>query len=162
MSKINAVARAQLTFQMLTYLDKYLYRQRQYSKSWVSKCLALIAQRLEHSARIRRLGVRVPSGRDILLSQKGWLFHKNIRSTVENEWFFPRTVNISNVYATSKYLYYQSKYSKTWDSTCLALITQMARTFGMGPKVGGSSLSRTLSQEHPFVCRKWMPLPAHS
>ena len=45
----------------------------------------------------------------------------------------------------------------------------MVRAFGMNPKVGGSSpslvetfsVSKTLtfSQEHPFVCRKWMLLP---
>ena len=62
------------------------------------------------------------------------------------------------------YLYHQSQCSKTWDSKCLA--------FGMNPKVGGSSPPQvetfsfsktlTLSQEHPFVCRKWMQLLAHS
>ena len=62
--------------------------------------------------------------------------------------------------------------SKTWDRKCLALIAQMVRAFGMNPKVGGSSpvlvetfsVSKTftLSQEHPFVCRKWMLVPAHS
>ena len=35
---------AQLTFQMITLLQVYLYRQSQYSKTWDSKCLALIAQ----------------------------------------------------------------------------------------------------------------------
>ena len=71
-----------------------------------------------------------------------------------------------------KYLYRQSKYSKTWDSKCLALIAQMARAFGMNPKVGGwsppqveifsVSQTLTLSQEHLFLRRKWMLLPAHS
>ena len=42
--KMNAAAHAQLTFQMLTLLQKYLYRQSQYSTTWDSKCLALIAQ----------------------------------------------------------------------------------------------------------------------
>ena len=65
-----------------------------------------------------------------------------------------------------KYLYRQSQCSKTWDSKCLALIAHTVRAFSMNPKIGGSSLpqietfsvSRTLtdSQEHPFVCRKWM------
>ena len=32
-SQMNAVARAQLTFHMLTFLQKYLYRQSQYSKT---------------------------------------------------------------------------------------------------------------------------------
>ena len=45
-SKMNAVARAQLTYQMLTLLKKYLYCQSQCSKTWDSKCLALIAQQV--------------------------------------------------------------------------------------------------------------------
>ena len=71
-----------------------------------------------------------------------------------------------------KYLYHQSQYSKTRDSKYLAMIAQMVRAFGMNPKVGDSSLLQvepfsvsktlTLSQEHPFVYRKWMLLPAHS
>ena len=36
-----------------------------------------------------------------------------------------------------KYLYRKSQCSKTWDSTCLALIAQMVRSFGMNPKVVG-------------------------
>ena len=61
---------------------------------------------------------------------------------------------------------------KILDSKCLALIAQMNRVFGMNPKVGGSSPPQvdafsvlktfTLSQEHAFVCRKWMLLPADS
>ena len=43
-SKMNAVARTQLTFQMLTLLIKYLYRQSQCSKTWDNKCLALTIQ----------------------------------------------------------------------------------------------------------------------
>ena len=63
-----------------------------------------------------------------------------------------------------KYLHRQSQYSKTWDSKCLALIALYVRAFGMNPKAGGSSPPQvetfsvsktlTLSQEHPFVCRK--------
>ena len=66
----------------------------------------------------------------------------------------------------------QSQCSNIWDSKCLALIAQMVRAFGMNPKVGGESPSQAetfsvsktlpLSQERPFVCRKWMLLPAHS
>ena len=41
---MNVVARAMLTFQILTLLKKYLYRQSQSSKTWYIKCLALIAQ----------------------------------------------------------------------------------------------------------------------
>ena len=43
-SRMNGAARALLTFQMLTLLPKYLYRQSQYWNTWDSKCLALIAQ----------------------------------------------------------------------------------------------------------------------
>ena len=41
---MNGVARSQLTLQMLTLLQKYLYRQIQCSKTRDSKCLALMAQ----------------------------------------------------------------------------------------------------------------------
>ena len=41
---MNVVARAQLTFEMLTLFQKYLYHKSQYSKTRGSKCLALIAQ----------------------------------------------------------------------------------------------------------------------
>ena len=53
---MNAVARAQFTFQMLTLLKKYLYCQSQYSKTWDSKCLALIAQM------VRALGMNPRNG----------------------------------------------------------------------------------------------------
>ena len=51
------------------------YRQSQYSKTWDSKCLALIAQRLEHSASIWRLN-RVPLRSRHSLSQKLWHFRR--------------------------------------------------------------------------------------
>ena len=73
-SKMNAVSRAQLAFQM-----------------W-----------LEHSAWIRRLWVRVPLRSRHFQSQKLWHFPKNTRSCIENECFYPRTVNISNVSFTFK------------------------------------------------------------
>ena len=70
---------------------------------------------------------------------------------------------------THTHTIHQSQF-KTSDSKCLALIAQMVRAFGMNLKVGGSILSQvekfsvsktlTLSQKHPFVCRKWMLLPA--
>ena len=70
-----------------------------------------------------------------LPNNKLWHFQKNIRSCVENECYCPRTVNIWNVNLLKKYLYHQSQSSKAWDSKCLALIAQMARVFGMNPKV---------------------------
>ena len=51
---------------------------------------------------MRSLGVRVPLRSRHFLSQKLWHFPKNTRPYVENEWFCPRTVNISNVNFTSK------------------------------------------------------------
>ena len=69
-----------------------------------------------------------------------------------------------------KYLYRQNQYSNTWDSKYLAMIAQMFRAFGMNPNFGGSSPPQveilsvpktlTLSQEPPFMCWKWMLLPA--
>ena len=64
---MNAVARAQITFQMLTLLQKYHYRQSQYSKTWDSKCLALIAQMVRAFDMNPKVGGSSPAhvGRDI-------------------------------------------------------------------------------------------------
>ena len=66
--------------------------------------MAILAQWLEHSAWIAKLGFEFPSHPPSqtprsrhFLSQKLWHFHKNIRPCVENECYCPRTVNISNV-----------------------------------------------------------------
>ena len=89
---------------------------------------------------------------------------------------------VRNVYIYINYIYiwiyvkniYTARASikKTWDSKCLVLIAQVIKAFGLNTKVMGSSppqvetfsVSKTLalSQEHPFVCWKWMLLPAHS
>ena len=73
-----------------------------------------------------------------------------------------------------KYLYRQSQYyNKTkMGQQMSGPDSPMVGAFDMNPKVGGSSPPQvetfsvsktlTLSQEHPFVCRKWMLLPAHS
>ena len=45
-SKMNVVARAQLIFQMLTLLQRYLHRQSRYSTTWDRKCVALITQQV--------------------------------------------------------------------------------------------------------------------
>ena len=44
MTLLPSFTRAQFIFKMLTLLQKYLYRQSQYPKTWDYKCLALIAQ----------------------------------------------------------------------------------------------------------------------
>ena len=102
-SKMNAIARAQLTFQMLTLLQKYLYGHSQYSKPWDSKCLALIAQMVRAFGMNRQgWGDQVTLGSRHFLSQKLWHFYKNIHWCVEYECCCPRTVNNSNVNFTSK------------------------------------------------------------
>ena len=68
-----------------------------------------------------------------------------------------------------KYLYHQSRYSKTWDSKYLAPVAQMVRTFTMIPKFGRfESLLGwdilclnifDISSSNPFVHRKWMCYP---
>ena len=80
--------------------------------------------------------------------------------------------DVPTITLLQKYLYRQSQYSNTWESKCLAVIAQVVRIFDMNPKIGGSSppqvesfsfsKSSTLSQEHPFVGRKLMLLPAQS
>ena len=112
------------------------------------------------------LGVRIPLRSRHFPSVNFRHFHKNIRVWAENEWCCSRTVNISNVNFTSKYLHRHSQYSNTRDSKCLALVAQVGRIFGMNwgsipPQVGTFSVSKssTLSQEHPFMSRKWILLP---
>ena len=128
-----------------------------------NKCLALIAQVVRVFGMNPKVGGSSPLMSRRFLSLNLRHFHKNIRSWVENECFYPRTVNISNVNFFQKYLYRQSQYSNTSDSKCLAPIAQVVRAFGMNPKVGGSSplqvdtfsVSKysTRSQEHPFMSR---------
>ena len=84
-SEMNAVVREQLAFQMLALLKKYLYRQSPCSKSWDSKCLALIAQIVRAFGMNPEVGVRVCLRSRHFLSQKLWHFPRNIRSCVENE-----------------------------------------------------------------------------
>ena len=62
---MNVVSGPQLTFQMLASLQKYLYRQSQYSKTWGSKYLALIAQMVTALRMNPKAGLESPSGRDI-------------------------------------------------------------------------------------------------
>ena len=59
---MNAVALAQITFEMLTLLLKYLYHQSQYLKTLDSKSLTLITQ-IRHE--FEGSGFESPSGRDI-------------------------------------------------------------------------------------------------
>ena len=92
-SKINAVARAQLIYQMLTLLQNIYTVRASVQKYGTANVWPWWT---------RRLGVRVPRRSRQLLSRKLWHFHKNTRSCVENECCYPRTVNISNLNFTSK------------------------------------------------------------
>ena len=55
---MNAVAGAQLIFQIVALQTKYLSRHSQYFEKFDGKCLATEAQIVETSALIRRLGVQ--------------------------------------------------------------------------------------------------------
>ena len=89
--------------------------------------------RLEHSALIRRWGVRVPLRSRHFLSQKFWHFHKNTRSCVENECCCPRTVNISNVKFTLKTCYRREPEDLWTNAAPLhrPLVKEIRRQYGM-------------------------------
>ena len=117
-----------------------------------------------HSAWIRRLGVRVPLKSRHFLPQKLWHFHKNTRSCVENECCCPCTVKISNVNFTSNISTPPEPVFKNMrqqifgrDSSISYNIRHESEGWGFEtPQVQTFSVSKTftLSQEHPFVCRK--------
>ena len=77
---MNAVARAQLAFQMLTLLEKYLYHQSQYSKTWDNKCLALITQMVRAFGMNPKVGGSSPSQVETFSLSKN--FHIFIRTSV--------------------------------------------------------------------------------
>ena len=97
-SKMNAVARTQLTFQLLTILQRYLYHQSQYSTTRESKCLALIAQW------VRAFGMNPKFGGSGLPQVETFCVSKTLTLSQENPLVCrcPRIVNISNVNFTSK------------------------------------------------------------
>ena len=132
----------------VTLLQKYQYRQNQYSKIWESKCLALTAQMVRAFGMNPKVGVPVPLKSKYFLSQN---FDTSTRISVR----VPKMNAVARAQLAfqmltllQKYLYHQSQYSKSWDSKCLALIAQMVRAFGMNPKVGGS---RPLRLSPPYV-----------
>ena len=100
-SKMNAVARMQLTFQMLILLKKYPYHQSQYSTTWDSKCLALITQMVRAFGMNSKVGGSRPPQVETFSVWKTRRFGKNTRSCVKNECCCPHTINISNVSFTS-------------------------------------------------------------
>ena len=145
-----------------------LYRQSRYSNPWDSKCLALIAQV------VRAFGMN-PKIESSSLPHFGTFSITKI-STLSQEHLYVTTkmsdvaraqLSFQVLTLLQKYLYRLSQYSHTWDSKCLALLAQVVRTFGMNPKVKGSSppqaetfsvsKTSTLWQEFPFVRRNWMP-----
>ena len=101
---MNAVAHVQLTFRILTLLQKHLYHQSHYSNTRDSKCLAMIALVVRTLGINPKVGVRVPLRSPHFLSLKFWHFHKNICSWVKNECCCLCNVNISNVRKITKIL----------------------------------------------------------
>ena len=77
MSKMNAVACAQLTFQMLTSLQKYLYRLSQYSKPWDRQYLALIAQMVRAFGMNPKVGGSSPPQVSFSVSKSFTLSHEH-------------------------------------------------------------------------------------
>ena len=139
------------------FIFSCLFSRSQYSKTWDNKCLALIAW-------IRRFEVRVP-----FLSPKLWHFHQNIRLCAGNECCCPRTVSISNVDLTSKlsiltepvFKNMGQQMSGSDSSNGSKEHSAWIRRLGVRPLQDSHFRSRhsktlTLSQEHPFVYRKWM------
>ena len=127
------------------------------------QCLALIGQV------VRAFGMNAKGGFFIplfplrlrhFLSLELWHFRRNICLCIEYKRCFLCTVNILNVYFTSKYLYHQSQYSNTWDSKCVALISQVVKSFSMNLKVGVSSppqvetfsVSKTWTLSREYTC----------
>ena len=67
---MNAVAHAQFAFQMSTLLQKYLYHHNQYSNTWDSKYLALVAQVIWAFGMNPKIGGSSPSGVETLSVSK--------------------------------------------------------------------------------------------
>ena len=117
-----------------------------------------------------KVGVWVPLRSRHFLSRKFWHFHKNTRSCVENECGCPCTANISNLTLLQisippepvlKIMVQQtsgpdsSNGKNIWhESECWGFEFSSGRDFSVLKTL-------TLSQEHPFICRKWMLLPPH-
>ena len=58
---MNTVAHAQLTLQMSTLLQKYLYSQNQYSTTWDSKCQVQVAHMVRAFGMNSKVGGLNPS-----------------------------------------------------------------------------------------------------
>ena len=129
--KMNAVAHTQLTFQMLTLLQKISIPPNQYSKTWDSECLALIDQIVRAFSMNPKVGGSSPPQVETF-SASTTLTHSQEHPFVCRKWMLLRTqLTFQILTLLKKYLYRQSQYLKTWDSKCLALISKMVRSFGM-------------------------------
>ena len=103
-----------LSFQMLTLLQKYQYRQCQYSKTWDSKCLAVIAQV------VRAFGMNPNVGGSSLSQVETFSVSKTFTRTSVRESKMNAVARAQLTFQMltllKKYLYHQSQYSWTWDS----------------------------------------------
>ena len=87
----------------VNFITKYLYRQSQYSTTWDSKCLALIAQLVRTFGMNTKVGWSSPLRSRHSLPQKRRHFHKNIRLWSKNECCCQCRGNISIVNFTTRY-----------------------------------------------------------
>ena len=125
---------------------------------------------LIHQYHARKLRVRVPLRSIHFLSLNLRYFHKKLPSWGENKCCCPRTVNISNVNFTTKISIQPEPVFKNMgqqmsgpaSSSGLSIRHESEGSGLSHPQVDTFSVSNTstLSQEHPFVSRKWMLLPA--
>ena len=93
-SKMNAVACTQLTFQMLTLFKNIYTTRSSIHKHGTANIWPWKLKWLDWSIRHESEGWGFESPSDIFCLEN---FQKNIRSCVENECCCPRTVNITNV-----------------------------------------------------------------
>ena len=124
MSKMNAVARARSTFQMLTLLKNIYPTRASIQKHGTANVWPWYLNRLEYSALIRRLGVRVPLRSRHFLSKIFDTFARTPVRVSKMNAVARAQLTFQMLTLLQKYLYHQSQYSTTWGSRCLALIAQ--------------------------------------
>ena len=90
-------------FKCLSYHKEYLYRQSQFSKTWDTKYLTLIAPILRAFSMSPKVGsASHPQVKTFSVSKKHRYFHKSIRLWVENA---VARDNFSNANFTTKNIY---------------------------------------------------------
>ena len=116
-SKMNVFVRAQLIFQRLTLLQNIYTTRASILEHGTANVWPWWLKWSEHLAWIRRLGVRDPLRSVETSSAFRNLrhFHKTIRLWVENEFYCPRTVNISNVNVLTNTFFWVAWSWRMWE-----------------------------------------------